>query len=232
MERTIPPSKERKLMAKAPLPVDPRRSIAIKRDVHRFEVACDAAALARAFGEVMEEPSATFGLIRVKRPERRMGRPFEKGERFQGCFSLEMAIGGALARWPNLRRIVGAALANGLAARAVAFIEDQALSDYGEIVAIDMDPAPGEPHRLEYRYLEGTPIAGRSVFTIEGAGAGRSLLTQVLEFQEVNGMALAIFQRIGLKWHDGVVAMQVERAAERARASVISGTIPLAYAAA
>jgi hypothetical protein len=48
----------------------------------------------------------------------------------------------------------------------------------------------------------------------------------------VNGIALATFQRFGLKMHDQVVHMQIVRAAERAGAPPPVGTIPLAYASA
>lgn len=95
---------------------------------------------------------------------------------------------------------------------------------------MDPDPASGGVHRLKYRYLAGTPIAGSSTFTIEPAGERRCRVTQVFEFQEVNGIALRTFERFGLKYHDQVVYMQVHQAAARAGARVASGTIPEAYA--
>ena len=97
------------------------------------------------------------------------------------------------------------------------------LSDYAEIVEL-------EDMRLRYRYLDGTPLAGQSTFTIEARGPNRCLVRQIFEFQEVNGLALATFQSFGLKYHDQVVSMEIRRAAERAGARVLSETIPAAYA--
>jgi hypothetical protein len=105
------------------------------------------------------------------------------------------------------------------------------LSDYAEIEEIVLQPdrSRGERHRLRYRYLDGTPIAGSSVFTIEDRGPNRCLVKQIFEYQEVNGTALATFQRIGLKYHDQVVYMQIHRAADHADATVLDSTIPTAY---
>src|SRR5687767_1872183 len=92
MERTLSARASHRLARRAPLELAPAAPIAIKRDVHEFEVDVAADAFARAFREVMIDPEASFGLIRVKRSAARMGRPFEPGERFQGCFSLERAL--------------------------------------------------------------------------------------------------------------------------------------------
>ena len=54
-------------------------------------------------------------------------------------------------------------------------------------------------------------------------------MTQVFRFQEVNAIALATFERFGLKFHDQVVYMQMHQAARRVGARVLSGTIPEAY---
>jgi hypothetical protein len=220
MERILTPESARRLERRAPLPVDPGRAIAVKRDVHEFVVETDAATFARAFREVVTDPGSTFGLIRVKRPAERMGRDFAVGERFQGCFSLERA---ARARLP--------AAAHGLAERLCAsrlarWVEDTFLSNYAEVVAIE----EGETFRLEYRYLDGTPIAGSSTFTIEPDGPGRCVVRQIFEYQEVGGVALGTFQRFGLKYHDQVVQMEIDDAAARAGARVVSSTIPSAYA--
>jgi hypothetical protein len=233
MERIIPENARQRLASRAPLPVDPARSIAVKRDVHSFEIATDAASFAEAFRDVVTDPAGTFGLIRVKRPADRLGRPFEVGERFQGSFSIERAalawIEAGRARFA--RRALAALLATRSAAWILARVEDLALSNYAEIVEIAMeaDAAAGGARRLVYRYLEGTPIAGSSTFTIEPRGERRCRLTQVFEFQEVNGMALATFERFGLKYHDQVVYMQVHKAAARAGARVVAGTIPEEY---
>jgi hypothetical protein len=204
------------------LPVDPSRSIAIKRDVHEFVVATDPHRFAAAFREVMQDPAGTFGLIRVKRPAERLGAPFEHGERFQGCYSIAAALAGR-AGWllaaPPIRWAIGR-------------IEDAMLSDYAVIDELVLEPdlAAGEVHTLRYSYLAGTPIRGSSTFTIVADGEGKSRVTQVFEYQEVNAIALATFQHVGLKMHDQVVHTQIHRAAARAGAVVLSGTIPAAYA--
>jgi hypothetical protein len=210
----------RRLTARAPQPVDPTKPIAVKRDVHEFVVDVDAATFAAAFRRVVTDPESTFGLIRVKRPVERMGQDFAVGERFQGCFSLELA---ASRKLPWLARL----MARPGAQKVVTWIEDQMLSNYAEVVSIE--ERPGDVHVLVYRYLEGTPIAGSSEFVIEPAGAGRCRVRQIFEYQEVNAFALGTFQSIGLKWHDGVVKMEIEKAAARAGARVIEDTIPEMY---
>jgi hypothetical protein len=227
MERTLSPQATARLARRAPLPVDAGRTIAVKRDVHELVVDVAPATFARAFREVVTDPASTFGLIRVKRPDARAGADFEVGERFQGCFSLERAALAALAR--RLPAAAGPArriLAVPAVTRALTWIEDALLSDYAEIVAIE---ERGDHFRLCYRYLDGTPIAGSSVFTIEPHPAG-ARVRQIFEYQEVNAVALATFQRFGLKYHDQVVAMEIERAAARCGARVISSTIPAEYA--
>jgi hypothetical protein len=228
MQRTLSPAATAQLSRRAPLPLDPSAAIAIKRDVHEFEVDADADVFAAAFAEVMTDPQAMFGLIRIRRPGARMGAAFAVGERFQGCFSLEQALLGALAR-PGLRGLrapVERLLRTPAAARVVDWIEDTMLSDYGEIVDITRD---GDGHRLRYRYLDGTPIAGSSVFLVEPLGAGRCRVRQIFEYQEINAIALGTFQRFGLKYHDQVVHMQIQTAAERCGARVLRGTIPMEY---
>jgi hypothetical protein len=205
MERILDERASARLTRRAPLPVDPGRAIAIKRDVHELVVDVDAASFARAFRAVVADPESSFGLIRVKRPAERMGRDFVVGERFQGCFSLERAAERWLGAVP--------AFLTTRAGRAVTrFLEDLLLSDYAEVTSIVEDAGAGR-WLLEYRYLDGTPIAGRSIFSIEDDGPGRCRVRQVFEYQEVNGIALATFQRFGLKLHDQVVQMEIDRAA-------------------
>lgn len=233
MERTLSPRAQRRLAARQVLSLNQRRTIAIKRDVHEFVVRAGADRFATGFRAVMTDPTAMFGLIRVRRPAERMGSEFEVGERFQGCFSIERAILGALEK-RNLERARATAarlLALPGAARFITWVEDTMLSDYAEIEEIVLEPDRdrGERHRLRYRYLDGTPIAGSSVFTIEDLGDDRCLVKQIFEYQEVNGTALATFQRIGLKYHDQVVHMQIHRAAAHVGATVESSTIPAAY---
>jgi hypothetical protein len=228
MVRVIPGPAERKLEARRRLPVEPARSIAVKRDVHEFVVDAPPARFAEAFKAVMTDPEGMFGLIRVKRPAERMGRDFSVGERFQGCYSIAGAllqgrgrVMGGLFSWilklPPIRWLVGR-------------IEDAMLSDYAVIDEMVLAPGPGEIHRLKYSYLDGTPIRGSSRFLIEPVGEARCRVIQVFEYQEVNAIALGTFQRFGLKMHDQVVHMQIHRAAARAGAEVVSGTIPQAYA--
>src|SRR5262249_3671522 len=186
--------------------VDPQKPIAVKRDVHELVVDVEAARFAAAFRDVVTDPESTFGLIRVKRPAERMGRDFAVGERFQGCFSLELAAG---RRLPWLARL----LAKRGPQKLVTWIEDQMLSNYAEVVSIEA--RPGDVHVLVYRYLEGTPIAGSSEFVIEPAGPGRCRVRQIFEYQEGNAFALGTVQSIRLKWHAGVVKMDIEKAASR-----------------
>jgi hypothetical protein len=229
MERILTEDGARRLSRRDPLPVDPAATIAVKRDVHELIVDTDAATFARAFREVLIDPGSTFGLIRVKRPAARVGQDFAVGERFQGCFSLERAALGRLPR--RARGVASRLLASRPAAALLRLLEDALLSNYAEVVAIDDAPGPGQPYRIEYRYLDGTPIAGSSVFTIEELGDGRCRVRQVFEYQEVNAVALATFQRFGLKYHDQVVQREIEQAAARAGARVVAGTIPAAYGA-
>src|SRR5687767_10281957 len=123
MERQISEEATRRLAARAPQPVDPAKAIAVKRDVHEFVVTTDAVRFARAFREVVTDPESVFGLIRVKRPASRLGQDFTVGERFQGCFSLELA---AARLSPLLARLLAAPGAR----RAVGWLEDQMLSNY------------------------------------------------------------------------------------------------------
>jgi hypothetical protein len=230
MERLITPKAATKLYERPPLPVDPRKSIAVKRDVHEYIVETDADAFADAFRQVMIDPAGTFGLIRVKRPADRVGADFVEGERFQGCYSIEAAVMRAMP--VELRDLGAWLLSMRPIAALISHVEDQLLSDYAEIERLVLDPdrSRGQIHQLEYRYLEGTPIAGSSTFYIEDIAPGRCRVTQVFEYQEVNGIALATFQRFGLKMHDQVVAMQITRAAEQAGAPKPKGTIPQLYA--
>lgn len=235
MERILDENSTRRLAARSRLAVDPGGAIAIKRDVHELEVATDAATFTRAFRDVVTDPTSMFGLIRIRRNRARLGRDFEAGERFQGCFSLERAMLGALER-RGMRRAaseVSALLAKPAVARAVTWVEDQMLSNYAQIEEMVLEPRGGEPFLLRYAYLDGTPIAGSSVFVVEDVGDGaaaRCRVRQIFEYQEVNAIALSTFQRFGLKYHDQVVHMQIHKAAARVGAAVLRSTIPVDYA--
>lgn len=236
MERVIRGRQAIELEQRGVLALDAGSAIAIKRDVHEFVIAASAEAFAEAFRRVVTDPSTHFGLIRVKRPGDRLGESFEVGERFQGCFSLELALSGWLgADGGDGARTSSSGLRSLLSfaplQRSIGWFEDTFMSNYAEIETIEMEPdlEAGECYRLRYRYLDGTPIAGSSTFTIEPLGSDRCRLTQVFEFQEQNGVALATFQRFGLKFHDQVVYQQVAKAAAALGVTVESGTIPSAY---
>jgi hypothetical protein len=228
MVRVIPQAANKKLEARSRLPVEPQRSIAVKRDVHEFLVAAPPAEFAAAFKKVLTDPQGMFGLIRVKRPAERLGLDFSVGERFQGCYSIAGALLAGRGRVGA--RVLGWLLGLSPVRWLMGAIEDAMLSDYAVIDELVLDPPPGDIHRLKYSYLDGTPIRGCSRFHIEPAGEGRCRVTQIFEYQEVNAIALGTFQRFGLKMHDQVVHMQIHQAAARAGAAVVSGTIPQAYA--
>lgn len=233
MQRAIAPKTARSLAARAPLRVAPDRAIAIKRDVHEFVVECAADVFMAAMHEVLVDAEGTFGLIRVKRPAERLGEPFSVGERFQGCFSLELAarawVGG---RGPLAATLVERLLATAPATRVVTWLEDQLLSNYAEIERLELEPSEelGGAYLLRYRYLEGTPIAGTNTYVIDPLGPKRCRVRQIFEYQEVNAVAMTTFQRFGLKFHDQVIASQVAQAAARCGGATFRGTVPDAYA--
>jgi hypothetical protein len=230
MERELSPAAERKLMLRAPLPVDSRRSIAIKRDVHEYWIEADADLFVDAFRRVIADPQGLFGLIRVKRPAGRMGIDFEPGERFQGCYSIEEALKRRFSGSRHQAR-VARLLAFWPIRKAMGWVEDRLLSDYAMIeqLVLSPDASRGEIHTLRYCYLEGTPIAGSTTYFVESRAGHKCLLRQVLEYQEINGLALAVFQRVTLKMHDQVVHVQIQKAAERAGIPSPVGTIPVGY---
>src|SRR4051812_15002172 len=82
-------SAQSRLGRRSPVPLDPTKSIAIKRNVHVFEIDVPSQKFARAFHEVMIEPDAYFRRIQLKRSPERTGKQFEPGERFHGCLRLE-----------------------------------------------------------------------------------------------------------------------------------------------
>jgi len=226
--RDIPPAAAQRLRHRARLAVDARKSIAVKRDVHELIVEADLPTFVAAFRDVMTDPNGTFGLIRVRRPADRLGRDFTVGERFQGCYSIATAL-SQVSQGSLLAGVVDWALSTRVARQVLTAIEDAMLSDYAVIEELVLEPAPGQPAKLRYGYLDGTPIAGSSVFTVEDIGGGQLRVTQVFEYQEINSIALATFQRFGLKMHDQVVFQQIHKAAERAGGRLVSATIPGDY---
>jgi hypothetical protein len=184
-----------------------------------MEIDADAEAFATAFAEVMAEPIAAFGLVRIKRAPDRVGMPYSVGERFHGCFSLDRA----LPRWFGAR--FGRFLLK-LLGGAAQWLEDRLFSDYAEVTRIERGPARWLG---EYVYLDGTPIAGRSRFIVEPREGGGCRFTQLFEYQELNGLALSVVQRFASKYHDQVTHAQVHEAARRLGARVSRSTIPERY---
>jgi hypothetical protein len=225
MDRSISERATKKLLRRRLLSVRRETSIAVKRDSHEFLVDVDAAALIESFRTILTSKDSIFGLIRVKRPAARLGQPFELGERFQGSFSLELLLFTWLGERRWLRRLLTLAPLRWL----LDSLEALFLSNYGELTVMDLTIRAERPAELVYAYLEGTPIAGKSTFTIESLGPGRCRFTQILEYQEVNGISLATFQRFGLKFHDQVVHEQVRQAAALAGGTA-HGTVEHAYA--
>jgi len=223
MERIITPNGVARLEKRELLDLDPHGSIAIKRDVHEFIVEANADDFATAFATVLTHPESTFGLIRVKRPHNRLGKSFREGERFQGCFSIERAIRLRFrAEWLDVF------LAARPTARVIGWLEDMMLSNYAEVREISEHDGV---HRVHYVYLDGTPIAGSTTFTVEPLDEDRCRVRQVFEYQEQDSMALASFQRMGLKMHDQVVWEQIHQTARMLHAEVVSASIPTAYGA-
>jgi hypothetical protein len=200
----------RLLADRSPLQVDPARNTAIKRNVHEFVIDVDPNAFARAFHEVMIEPGAVFGRIQIKRSPDRVGKPFEAGERFHGCFALGTTF-------PALKPM----LASPLVDAAAAWLEDSLLSDYSEILEIGEDE---RGFRASYRYLSGSPIAGYSVFRVEPDPKG-ARMEAIFYYQEISSVAVLVLQQLAAKLHDEVLVAQVERAAERAGGRILRSTL-------
>ena len=227
MTRIISAGGNARLARRERLPVDPTRSIAVKRDVHEFVVATDPERFAAGFREVMTDPEGTFGLIRVKRPAERLGREFQAGERFQGCYSLGAALIGR--RPGRARRALAWLLGTAPLRWLIGRIEDAMLSDYAIIDELVLEPGPGETRRLRYSYLEGTPIRGSSTFTIAPEGANACRVTQIFEYQEQNQSFANFFSNKGLKLHNQVVYSQVSQSVALAGGHIIVSDIPAAY---
>jgi hypothetical protein len=185
-----------RLSRRRPLAVDLDRAAALKRNVHEFVVGAPADRVAEALMQVLAEPGP-IGPLEIKRRPEQVGRPFTAGERFHGCLHLLGAFGRT---------------------RPGAWLEDTLMSDYAEIVFL-------EPRRMSYRYLEGSPIAGRSTFELDDLPAGRSRLRVIFEFQERGGAAVTLLHRFGIRLHDEVTGQQIERAARRLGVPLISSTV-------
>ncbi|HKA90093.1 MAG TPA: hypothetical protein VKE22_20675 [Haliangiales bacterium] len=195
---TLGEAAARRLRARAPLPVDPARPIAVKRNVHEATIGADADAFAAAFRAVLAGDD-DFGAIRVKRLPGRDGSAFVVGERFAGAVSL-------------------AALGLRLPARVAEWLEDRFLSDYAELVELG-------PRSARYVYLSGAPLAGQSTFVVQPDGPGRCRFVQTFEYQEVGPAAIFALHLFGVRAHDGITAEQLRRAAARVGAPILSSTL-------
>jgi hypothetical protein len=212
------------------LPLDPASPIAIKRDLHTFDVDVPAAKMAWAFHAAMIDTNRRFGLVQVFRKRKNLGRPFTVGERFQGCFRIRHAVKDSIDANPLVARAVKPIQAS--IARLyrrieepIHQIEDGVTSDFGEIVELEL----GATCRLKYAYLEGSIIAGSSTFIVEHAGSATSRVTQIFEYQEIRQPYVLWLGTSVLKMHLGVVFSQIEQAAELAGGRIIGTTVPSPY---
>lgn len=212
---TLSPALADSLASRKALRVRDGGAVPAKRDVLRVVVDADAPRVARALEAVLSEPGRMFGLVGVRRAAANEARPFAVGERFQGSFRLAaLATRGAErlgVRSPRLDAALSSAWVTSLLDR----VEAAAFSDFAELVEVTRDPAPGAPFRFVYRYLEGTPIAGRSVYMVSARDDGAALVTHEFDYQELNAMAAVTFQLVGLREHGRAVEAQVRAAAEQ-----------------
>lgn len=208
---------------------DGGRSISIKRDVHVLIIDADADRVATAFHDVMRDPTRRFGMIEVDRPDAETGKPFRLGSRFQGRYRL--GDGSKLLR--ELAEYEPAA-------QALCLIENENTSDYGVIAALELPaevrpegsgshPVAGTTFVLEYRYLEGSPIAGSSRFEVRQLADDRSEVVQIFTYQEQTAAFAAFFANGGLTLHNQVVYSQVKQTAALLGVPFAAPDIPAAY---
>lgn len=225
------------LRARQPLALDYRSDISVKRDMRDVIVDVEAARLAPAFQQVMSDPERRYGLIRVDRLPENLGKPFALGEHFQGRYEVDRAIARELQG--HLRQWFGDFADSEPVQAWVCQIENGLTSDYGVISELDLSPAPGRDYVLQYRYLEGSPIAGSSTFTVaditdpavlaqHGISKG-SRLRQLFEYQEQSSSFATFFTKGGLRLHNQVVYSQAEQAAAAAGGKVVASDIPVEY---
>lgn len=216
------------LAARRVLKLDDRALISIKRDVHTLDIDAPARQFAHAFHDTMVSVDTRFGQLEVRRPSERRGQPFVVGDRFQGRFDTH---GLLRARVPMLGRALDGPLASRRTDRWLDLISDTQLSDYGLIDQLDLEPSEVDgisTFRLRYRYLDGSPIAGSSSFSVKARGSG-CRLTQVFLYQELRLASAALFSVVGVRVHNQVVFEQARQSAERIGARIIASDIPDAY---
>ncbi|MGH7491483.1 MAG: hypothetical protein ACREOO_03720 [bacterium] len=225
---------EKKLHDREILPLRPKISIGIKRDVHELLVEATANRLANAFHQVMMDPNTMFGYIKVIRAPANVGTPFKVGERFQGRYDLAKAILDNLSSSP-LKFLIGPIrflLTHPPVQNVIDWIDDRFLSDYGEIQEIKLGPpqrGEQEIYQLRYAYVTGSPIAGSSTFTIVPTDGHNSRLTQIFLYQEVSSFYIKILSKDGIRFHNQVVYMQTKKSADAINARITFTTIPKEY---
>ena len=220
---------DQEIYARQKLALDPSGAISIKRDVHNLEVSgCSAARLADAFHVTMRTPGKEFGLIRVVRTKAETGQPFQMGSRFQGQYQIEDALreGHKKGVFAWIERHVPDVIDKLGLDGALRKVEDAITSDYGVITAIDLT---GAQPTMTYEYLEGSPIAGSSTFSITPTGANTCRFTQTFLYQELHADFVLFFSMGGLKLHDQVVYSQVTQSAASIGAKVTGSDIPAEY---
>ena len=218
---------ETELNQRTELKLDASKTITIKRDVRNIVVGADAGKIANAFHDVMRDDKRHFGLIKVDREQANIGKPFTKGERFQGRYEIDEAIRRDLKPWA--KKIFGELVDDPGVQSFVCSVENKSTSDYGVIAELEFSPKEGQPYVLAYHYLSGSPIAGSSTFLITQVSPGVSQITQIFEYQEQTTSFALFFSAGGLTLHNQVVFNQAAQAAEFIGAKVISSDLPEAY---
>jgi len=216
----------KELAAKKPLHLDPKSKISIKRDVHNVIVGADATSFIKALHEALMRPGQWFGLIEILRPPDRMGKPFEVGDRLQGKYSIEKAIGIDQGDDDS-----DDGFFEKLLEKTLSWIEDETLSDYGLVTVVDLDPAtaPDGVARFKYIYLEGTPIAGATTFEVVPIDDKSCCFRSIFEYQELNFTTALMFGTYGLKLHNQVIIAEADIATKALGVDVIWMDIPAEY---
>lgn len=233
---------EKAVDAMVVLPLDAKAKITIKRDVHNIVISAEAGEVANAFQEVMRDRSLHFGFIEVRRKRANWDKPFQLGERFQGHYSIPLAAEELPKFWRNLFKDL---YEHEAIQTITCEIENGLTSDYGEITLLDLDPAPGQPYRMQYKYLgvkdpqSGSPISGSSMFLVtpivdvhelDALGVSKACtLTQIFEYQEQTDFMAYFFSAGGLTLHNQVVFSQASQAAKKIGAKILSSDIPKEY---